>query len=396
MNRQKLIYSLTGTLVFSTIFAFALFKKSGADTNYESSFFQGNSNIQKRDLVNNKLSADRKNSITNAAQIVSPAVVGINVKTLRKIVDPYYRFFYGDQIQQGGLGSGVIISPDGYILTNDHVADTEGATNSDITVTLTDGTHHKANKIGSDKYSDICLLKINAGRTLPYVNFGNSDDIIIGEWVIAFGNPFGLFDYNDKPSVSVGVVSALGMNMGMVSGQNQIQRSYVDMIQTDAAINPGNSGGPLVNVNGELIGLNALIQSANTGSAGNIGLGFAIPANKIKRIIDELKNKGEIDRSFMEGFGLEYIQNTDQIALRNKLPVPNGIVIVHVEPESPAAKAGLKKLDIIIQVGKYKTLMQSTFEAVMFEFRTGDSVPIKVVRGDLTLEKTIKFERAKK
>lgn len=388
MNRQKLIYSIIGTLIFSTIFAFALFKKSGTDTNYESSFLQSKSNNQQRATINRNLTNERRNSITDAAQLVSPSVVGINVKTLRKITDPYYRFFYGDQIQQGGSGSGVIISPDGYILTNDHVADTEGATNSDITITLTDGTHHKANKIGSDKYSDICLLKITVGKPLPYLNFGNSDDILIGEWVLALGNPFGLFDYNDKPSVSVGVVSALEMNMGMVG-----ERSYVDMIQTDAAINPGNSGGPLVNVNGEIIGLNALIRKSNEGVDANIGLGFAIPVNKIKKIIEELKNKGEIDRSFLDGFGLRYLQNTQQIAQQNKLSVPNGIIIVRVDPDSPASKADLKTLDIIIQVGKYKTLQQSSFEAVMLEFRTGDSVPIKIIRGDQTLTKILKLEK---
>lgn len=391
MNRQKLIYTLIGLLVFSTLFAIVLFRGNGSGVNYEASFMSNNPGMQDRDLANSKLSNDRRNAITKAAELISPAVVGINVKTTRRINDPWYRMMYGDQVVQGGLGSGVIISPDGYILTNDHVANTEGATNSDITITLTDGTHHKANKVGADTYTDICLLKINTGKPLPYVNFGNSDDILIGEWVIAFGNPFGLFEYNDKPSVSVGVISSVEMNMGLVG-----DRAYVDMIQTDAAINPGNSGGPLVNINGELIGLNALIRPADNYSSGNIGLGFAIPVNKIKRIIDELKTKGEIDRAFMEGFGLEYLENTEQIAQRNRLPIKNGIIIIDVVPDSPAAKAGLKRLDIITQVGKYKTLNKLSFGAVIFEFRTGDSVPIKIVRGNETLTKTLKFERAKK
>jgi serine protease Do len=385
MNRQKLTYTIIGVLVFSTLFAFVFIKKNNLGPYYESSFLQDKSNVQKRMDDNNRLTYDRKNSITSAVQMVSPAVVGINVSGVQRYSNPYYRFMFGDQVVQE-LGSGVIISPDGFILTNDHVANRETTSNPDITVTLTDGTRLKANKIGADKFSDICLLKINAGKPLPYVSFGNSDDILIGEWAIALGNPFGLFDINDKPTVTVGVISATDMNMKMIDG-----RAYVDMLQTDAAINPGNSGGPLVNINGELIGLNSMIRGSDEGIQASIGLGFAIPVNKIKRIINELKEKGEIDRNYVTG--LHYQEITDDIVRLYKLSTIKGVIVAGTELNSPAAKAGLQKLDIIVQVGKYKTLDVSAFQAVFFEFRTDEVIPVKIIRGKEILIKNMKLER---
>ncbi len=363
MNRKKLLMLVSGIMFFSSMFA------------------------QDRGAANDKLSADRRNAVTKAVEKVSPAVVGINVSGVQRFNNPYYRYFFGDQVVQE-LGSGVIISPDGFILTNDHVANKETTTQAEITVTLTDGTHHKANIIGADKFSDICLLKINAGKPLPYVELGTSADLLIGEWVVALGNPFGLFDINDKPTVTVGVISSTGMNMGRIDG-----RAYVDMIQTDAAINPGNSGGPLVNINGELIGLNSLIRGSNEGVQANIGLGFAIPVDKIKKIITELKEKGEIDRNYYTGI---YYQNiTDDVMRYYKLPTTKGAIITDVEKNSPAAKAGLQRFDIIVQVGKYKTSNVEYCNAVFLEYRTGDIVPIKILRGKETLTKNMKLERIK-
>lgn len=387
MNRQKLTYTIIGVLVFSTLFAFVFIKKDNSGLFYESSFLQDKNNVQKRSDDNDKLMFDRKNAITNAVQAVSPAVVGINVVGVQRFSDPWSRYMFGDRVVQE-LGSGVIISPDGFILTNDHVANRETTNNPDITVTLTDGSQHKANKIGADKFSDICLLKINAGKSLPYVKFGDSDDILIGEWAIALGNPFGLFDINDKPTVTVGIISATNMNMKMIDG-----RSYVDMIQTDAAINPGNSGGPLVNINGELIGLNSMIRGSDEGIQASIGLGFAIPVNKIKRIINELKEKGEIDRNWYTG--LHYEPITDDIIRIYKLPKVKGVVVDGTEQNSPADKAGLQRLDIIVQVGKYKTMDVSSFQAVFYEYRTDEVIPIKIIRGKDTLVKNMKLEKIK-
>jgi len=391
MNKQKLAYVLMGILTFSTLFAFIFTGHKDNSLFYESSLLQNRDNVQKRASDNDKITNDRKNGITGAVEMVRSAVVGINVTTTKKVRNNmWYQFWFGNQVTQQELGSGVLISPDGYILTNDHVANTEGAANSEILITLTDGTQHKATKIGSDPYSDISLLKISTDIQLPYVKFGNSDDILIGEWVIALGNPFGLFDVNDKPTVTVGVVSATEMNMGMIDS-----RCYVDMIQTDAAINPGNSGGPLININGELIGLNSLIRGSNEGVQANIGLGFAIPVNKVKRIINELKEKGEIDRNYFTG--LERFENNNEQIMRNyNLATSKGVVLVSVTQNSPADKAGLKYLDVIVQVGKYKTSNNETFQAAFFEFRTGDTVPIKILRGKETLTKNMKLERAKK
>ncbi|KAF0211962.1 MAG: hypothetical protein FD178_3304, partial [Ignavibacteria bacterium] len=201
--------------------------------------------------ANDEIYSTRQTIITKTVKEVSPAVVGINVTEIREYrdarsFDPIWRFWFGDQLdrvyqqQIKGLGSGAIISDDGYILTNDHVAGNAVT----ATVTLTDGRKYDAKIVGSDPTSDICLLKIEA-KNLPYIKFGNSDDLMIGEWTIAFGNPFGLFDINDKPTVTVGVISNTNMTLSPSSN-----RYYVNMLQTDAAINPGNSGGPLVNAIG--------------------------------------------------------------------------------------------------------------------------------------------------
>ncbi|NNG27515.1 MAG: trypsin-like serine protease, partial [Ignavibacteriaceae bacterium] len=250
---------------------------------------------QDRNNLNDEISKSRKNILTETVEKVSPAVVGINVIEIRQyrdplfsfFDDPFFRQFFGDRGSSNrevkGLGSGYLISADGYIVTNDHVAGQA----TEVKVTLTDGRTFEAEVIGTDLASDICLLKID-GENLPHIEPGNSDVIIIGEWVIALGNPFGLFELNEKPTVTVGVVSASGMNLEPIN-----ERYYLNMIQTDAAINGGNSGGPLVNSLGEIIGMNTLIFTAG-GNTGSIGLGFAIPINKVIRIVDELKEHGKI------------------------------------------------------------------------------------------------------
>ena len=264
LTKRKIIMLGASLLIFSGSLFYFIEKK---DTLYHESTNKALEYQPRNDEITNS----RRNIITETVKKVSPAIVGINVTQVVQVDpfgsmfnnDPFFRQFFGNQQYSQkvkSLGSGYIISSDGYIVTNDHVAGNA----SEITVTMTDGEQVPAKLVGSDQSSDICLLKINK-TNLPYVTFGNSDDVIIGEWVIALGNPFGLFEVNDKPTVTVGVVSSTGLNLGSIDN-----RYYLNMIQTDAAINGGNSGGPLVNSLGEIIGMNTIIYTAG-GVQGNMG-----------------------------------------------------------------------------------------------------------------------------
>ncbi len=399
MNSIKsIILSSAITLIVATIiFSMALKNDSREQSlSFSSIFNPAPSSFIQRQPLNSDLSSERQNIITNTVARVSPAVVGITVTEIRQYrdpwsVDPFWRQLFGDRIynqQIKGLGSGVIISPDGYIITNDHVAGNA----VEAIVTLTDGSHYNAKIIGTDHTSDICLLKIDA-KNLPYIKFGNSDDIMIGEWVIALGNPFGLFDINDKPTVTVGVVSANGMNMG--SNEN---RYYVNMLQTDAAINSGNSGGPLVNALGELIGMNTLIWQSQDAqryglNMGSIGVGFSIPVNKINRIIGELKSKGKVERNFWTG--LKILTINEQLAKTYKLSVSRGVIITEVDKNSPAQKAGLQVEDIIIGVDSFRINDENTLGGVIQEYRSGETIDVKILRDDKQLIKKMKLEKMK-
>lgn len=344
--------------------------------------------------LNDDISNSRRNIITETVKLVSPSVVGINVIEIRQVRDPFsyffddpfFRQFFGDRRTNNqrvqGLGSGFIISPDGYIITNDHVAGNA----TEITVTLTDGSHHQAKIVGTDPISDICLIKIE-GSNFPYIDLGNSDDIIIGEWVIALGNPFGLFDLNDKPTVTVGVVSALRMNLEPIDS-----RYYLNMIQTDAAINGGNSGGPLVNSLGEVIGMNTLIFTAG-GTRGNIGLGFAIPINKVRKIVTELKEKNSIDRDFQIGIRIQTID--EGIARYYNLSSSRGVIVTQVTPNSPADKSDIRVGDIILEVEEFKINNENTIYGVFQEFRANQTISVKIARDNKELTKRMKLEKNK-
>jgi len=343
-----------------------------------------------KDHNNDEITNSRRNILTETVKNVSPSIVGINVIEIREYKDPFFSFFddpffqkffgnrgtYNQEVK--GLGSGYIISSDGYIVTNDHVAGNA----TKITVTLTDGRSFDAKIIGADNASDICLLKIE-GNDLPFVTLGNSDDIIIGEWVIALGNPFGLFELNDKPTVTVGVVSATGMNLDAIN-----DRFYLNMIQTDASINGGNSGGPLVNSLGEVIGMNTLIFTSGNNS-GSIGLGFAIPVNKIKRIIEELKEKGSIDRNFEIGMRIQTID--EGIAKYYHLKNTKGVIVTKIYPNTPAERGGIEVGDIIVDVEGFKINNENSIFSVFHEFRTGQTITVKIIRDEKELTKQMKL-----
>lgn len=359
---------LTGVVIGGVIFSKFFFKNS---PNVNTASFD-------KTEKNEQVSQDRQTAVTRAIEKVSPAIVGINVEEVREVRDPFmndpfFRQFFGDVGPQRqtvrGLGSGYIISEDGYILTNDHVAGNA----TKISVTLTTGETVEAKLIGSDAVTDVALLKINKSG-LPYVTLGNSDNNIIGEWVIALGNPFGLFEINDKPTVTVGVISALNMKV-----QAEGNRSYKDMIQTDASINSGNSGGPLINVDGEVIGMNTIIYTGSQFSQGSIGVGFAISINRVKKILEELKSGGKIERNFNVGFRIQGID--DQIAKYLGLKNKDGVVVTQVQKNGIADNAGLKPEDVIISVNGMKVRSEQDLVLEVNDMRVGEILKLKIVRG---------------
>ncbi|MDH7515686.1 MAG: trypsin-like peptidase domain-containing protein [Bacteroidota bacterium] len=321
--------------------------------------------------VNSTLQDSRRNAITRAIEICSPAVVGINVIEVREYreMDPFWRMFFGDRVYRENvpsLGSGFLVSSDGYILTNDHVAGNA----SKITVTMTNGDKLPAEIVGTDPVTDICLLKIDGKRDLPHLTLGNSDDVIVGEWAIAFGNPFGLFSSNAKPTVTVGVISATHMTL-----EQQERRVYRHMIQTDAAINSGNSGGPLVNSLGEVIGINTVIYTPNQG---NVGLGFAIPINRAREIARILKEDGKVDRNFYAGFRVQAVNSA--IARAYRLEKAEGVIISDIDRRGSAAQAGLEIADIIVKANDEPIMAIENLDGLIRSSKTGDVIRFEVIR----------------
>jgi serine protease Do len=232
--------------------------------------------------------------------------------------------------------------------------------------------------------SDVALLKIK-GKDFPYVKLGNSDDVIIGEWVITFGNPFGLFENIDKPIVTVGVVSAKGMNLSV-----EDNRSYRGLIQTDAVINAGNSGGPLVNSAAEVIGINTLIYTAGVSQA-YIGYGFAIPINRVKSIVDELQKKGKVERNFWTGMEVNIVDQ--RIAKYFGLKNAEGVIISDIKKNSPAEKAGLKVGDIILEINGEKIQNEETIISIINDAKAGDVLDLKVYRDKKTFNVNLTLEK---
>jgi len=316
----------------------------------------------------------RQNGITSAIKLVSPAVVSVNViktevvnRYMNPFENPFFGFFgsvpYKREIK--GIGTGVIFTGDGYIITNAHVV--EGATQ--IKVILSDSRQFDGELIGVDSVHDLAILKID-GKELPLAKLGDSGGLIIGEWVIAVGNPYGFLLKDSKPSVSVGVISAINRDFA----PNEDGKIYKKMIQTDAAINPGNSGGPLVNVMGEVIGINSFIFSE---SGGSIGIGFAIPINSVKKIAAELIEYGKI-RDIWYGFKVQEI--TPVIASYLGLTSMDGVLVTYLDKNGPAEKAGLLKSDIIVKINQNKIKTTDDAELAVTDISVGDKMQIDVLR----------------
>ncbi len=339
----------------------------------------------------NDLSRSRETAITRAVRRISNSVVGINVLSIREYrrsifdIDPFFRqFFPFEPYRQAvkSLGSGFIIDKEGHVVTNEHVVHN----GMEITVTLTDGSQHTADLVGADEISDIALLKIRDPKDLKPVTFGNSEDLLIGEWVIALGNPFGLFEISAKPIVTVGVISAVDQDFGRVK-----DRVYKDMIQTDAAINQGNSGGPLANALGEVIGMNTFIYSGEGG--GSVGVGFAIPAKRILNIVEELKRHGRVDRSFRTGIEVDDL--SPLVARYLGLRSTRGAIITNIARGSSAERAGLKVGDVILEVdGKPIADRRDIFRIIEdLDVRGGDVLEFTIYRDGKLYKIPVKLEK---
>jgi serine protease Do len=286
--------------------------------------------------------------------------------------DPFFRRFFGDPHAQKrkitNLGSGVIATSDGYILTNNHVI--EGA--EDILVKLADGKEYKGKIIGMDPRTDIAIIKINE-KNLPTISWGDSDKLRVGEIVLAVGNPYGL-----SQTITMGIISALGRSgIGITD--------YEDFIQTDAAINPGNSGGALVNNKGELIGINTAIFST---SGGYQGIGFAIPSNMVKTVMDSIVNHGRVVRGWL---GVQIQPLTPDLAKQFGLKDETGVLLVDTVEDSPAEKGGLKRGDVIVKYDSKKVDNPFQFKNMVASTRPGKLVEINIIRNGnpLTLKVTI-------
>ncbi len=314
----------------------------------------------------------------SAAERTINGVVHVKTEGTRAIskrsFDPLKQFFYGNgnverqYIQPiKGAGSGVILSEDGYIVTNNHVIEEADK----IRVTLNNKMTYDAELIGRDPRTDLAVLKIEESN-LPSLNFGNSDEIRVGEWVLAVGNPFNL-----TSTVTAGIISAKGRDINILendpyTGMNSIE----SFIQTDAAVNPGNSGGALVNTNGELIGINAAIKS-NTGSFA--GYSFAIPANIVKKVMDDLVEYGEVQRAFI---GVKIREIDENLADEKGLSNLEGIYVSEISPDGSADKAGIKEGDVIKSVNGLDVNSVTELQAKIGEYRPGNIISIGLMRGN--------------
>lgn len=339
-------------------------------------------------LFGNNINNSRETAITRAIKKIGPAVVSINVeqKTSSLSFDPFLGFMYPREIfPMKSSGSGVIISPDGFVLTNSHVIKNANK----ISVVLYGGSEFGAEIVGIDATTDLALIKLS-GENFPFAQIANSDNLIIGEWVIALGNPFQLFSVNNKPSASVGIISATNMDFGV----QKSGRVFQNMIQTDAAINPGNSGGPLVNSMGEIIGINTFIFSDND-YASAVGIGFAIPINSAMKIAEELRSTGHIDRGYTTGLIVQTVNKT--ISNYLNLPFTNGVIIIEVNKGSPADKIGLKPGDVILTVNDIGVNKPLDIRNIILEndLRAGDKLKIKIYKDDRYKIKELKLGKYK-
>ena len=318
------------------------------------------------------LSNEKWPDFTFAAETCVDAVVYVKVRATQQVVSnagPLFRFFFGyERIPYSrevqGSGSGVIIREDGYIVTNNHVIAGANA----IEVTLNNNRTYPARLIGTDPATDVALIKIEENG-LPIVPFADSDQLRLGEWVLAIGSPYDL-----RSTITAGIVSAKGRSMPQ-DPNNPNEFRIESFIQTDAAVNPGNSGGALVNKEGKLVGVNTAIIS-QTGSYA--GYSFAVPSNIVKRITDDLMDYGTVHRARL---GIVMLPINDEIAKELKLSSVNGVYITDMASDSAAAEAGIKVGDVVVEIGGSKVTGVSSVQELVNNFHPGDRAEVKVIRG---------------
>jgi len=369
MKRTWLLFSQTVTVLLAAYFVVATLQPQWLNRR---ATVGGVSVIEApaSSLPQSASSVGPRGSFAAAAKIASAAVVSINTSKAAvknpQMNDPWFRFFFGDQNQgesQTGLGSGVIVSASGYILTNNHVV--EGA--DEIEVVLNDTRKTRAKVIGTDPETDLAILKIDLDK-LPVIVLGNSDELQVGDPVLAIGNPFGV-----GQTVTGGIVSALGRNQLGIN-------TFENFIQTDAAINPGNSGGALVDVNGNLLGINTAIYSR---SGGSMGIGFAIPVSTAKQVLDGIVTEGQVTRGWI---GVEpqelNAELVEAFKLKPEAARAGGVIITGVLQNGPAALGGIRPGDVIMAVDGQPVRNVSQLLTAVAALKPGTPAPLKVLRGE--------------
>ena len=362
MRRLWLLFSQTVTIALAALFVVSTLKpewvRFGAPV---STLASAPAVVTIQDAPAAPTAAPAAGSYSAAALKAMPAVVSITTsKALRRLPgrDPWLRQFQGSRQPTVGLGSGVIVSPDGYILTNNHVI--EGA--DQIEVKLSDGREARATLVGRDPDTDLAVLRIGLNK-LPVITFGSDANAHVGDVVLAIGYPFGV-----GQTVTQGIISALGRTQLGIN-------TFENFIQTDAAINPGNSGGALVDANGNLIGINTAIFSR---SGGSLGIGFAVPVSTARNVMQQLISTGQVVRGWI---GVEPQDVTDQLARTLNLPHPEGVVIIGVLRKGPADEAGVRPGDVVLDVAGKPVVNTGQLLNAVAALKPGSEAAIKVLRG---------------
>jgi serine protease DegQ len=364
MRKTWLIFSQSVTVAVAVLFVVSTFKPQWIQSVPWHPALPGATVAVAPKLAVVRTDVPGPNGFRDAAQRAAPTVVSVVTSNSAarnpRHNDPWFRYFFGEQDgqPQAGVGSGVIVSPEGYVLTNNHVVDHM----DDIEVMLTDGRKASAKVIGADPDTDLAVLKIDLER-LPSITFGNSDGLQVGDAVLAIGNPFGV-----GQTVTAGIVSALGRNQLGIN-------TFENFIQTDAAINPGNSGGALVDVLGNLVGINSAIYSR---SGGNMGIGFAIPVSTARLVMESLIKEGQVTRGWI---GVEPRDLTPEMAETFNLTVKEGVLITGVLHNGPAAQGGMRPGDVVVQVATAKVANTAQLLNAVAALKPGEPAQLKVQRG---------------